>query len=196
MLLLGYYLNWISDSGRIQLNSPVSQYERPRAVALASSACVDKTTKIITEFTRKDFFYIGNERIKYCNRYYYELICVTWKLLMYVYLDIESLYPHLKVNWNVLMCKICIVRHLVVYIFAWCNVNFVSFPSGRLVARRMQNGSIVILRPKNTKVKYHLHSVCFCANMICVSYLTEIYDTVGFVSIQATLLGTPVLLNF
>ena len=37
-------------------NSPVSQYERPRAVALASSACVDKTTKIITEFTRKDPF--------------------------------------------------------------------------------------------------------------------------------------------
>ena len=35
-------------------NSPVSQYERPRAVALASSACVDKT--IITEFTRKDLF--------------------------------------------------------------------------------------------------------------------------------------------
>ena len=32
-------------------NSPVSQYERPRGVALASSACVDKTTKIITEFT-------------------------------------------------------------------------------------------------------------------------------------------------
>ena len=37
-------------------NSPVSQYERPRAVAFASSACVDKTTKIITEFTRKDLF--------------------------------------------------------------------------------------------------------------------------------------------
>ena len=34
--------------------APVSQYERPRSVALASSACVDKTTKIITEFTRKD----------------------------------------------------------------------------------------------------------------------------------------------
>ena len=39
------------------LNSPVSQYERPRAVALASSACVDKTTNIITEFTRKDPFF-------------------------------------------------------------------------------------------------------------------------------------------
>ena len=35
---------------------PVSQYERPRAVALASSACVNKTTNIITEFTRKDPF--------------------------------------------------------------------------------------------------------------------------------------------
>ena len=38
------------------LNSPVLQYERPRAVTLASSACVDKTTKIITEFTGKDPF--------------------------------------------------------------------------------------------------------------------------------------------
>ena len=37
-------------------NSPVSQYKCPRAVALASSACVDKTTKIVTEFTRKDPF--------------------------------------------------------------------------------------------------------------------------------------------
>ena len=37
-------------------NSPVSLYERPRPVALASSACVDKITKIITEFTRKDPF--------------------------------------------------------------------------------------------------------------------------------------------
>ena len=37
-------------------NSPVSKYERPRAVALASSTCVDKITKIITEFTRKDPF--------------------------------------------------------------------------------------------------------------------------------------------
>ena len=35
-------------------NSPVSQYERPRVVALASSACVDIITKIITELTRKD----------------------------------------------------------------------------------------------------------------------------------------------
>ena len=33
---------------------------------------------------------------------------------MSVYLDIKSLYPHLKVNWNVLMCKICIARRLVV----------------------------------------------------------------------------------
>ena len=54
-------------------NSPVSQYERPRAVALASFACVDKTTKIITEFTCKDLFYIWNEQIKYCKRYHYEV---------------------------------------------------------------------------------------------------------------------------
>ena len=37
-------------------------------------------------------------------------ICVTCKLLMSVYFDMKSLYPHLKVNWNMLMCKICIAR--------------------------------------------------------------------------------------
>ena len=41
-----------------------------------------------------------------------------------------------------LMCKICIARRLVVDIFPWCNANFVPFPSGTLVARRMGNGSI------------------------------------------------------
>ena len=64
---------------------------------------------------------------------------------MYVYLDIKSLYPHLKVNWNMLMCKICIARRLVVDIFPWCNANFVPFPSGTLVARRMRNGRIDIV---------------------------------------------------
>ena len=59
-----------------------------------------------------------------------------------MYLDIKSLYPHLKVNWNMLMCKICIARRLVVDIFPWCNANSVPFPSGTLVARRMGNGSI------------------------------------------------------
>ena len=44
-----------------QLWAPVSQYERPRAVVLASSACVNKTTKIITEFTRKDPFLYTSE---------------------------------------------------------------------------------------------------------------------------------------
>ena len=47
---------------------------------------------------------------------------------MSVYLDIKSLYPHLKVNWSILMCKICIARRLVVDSFPWCNANFVSFP--------------------------------------------------------------------
>ena len=69
-------------------------------------------------------------------------ICVTCKLLMSVYLDIKSLYPHLKVNWNVLLCKICIARRLVVDIFPRCNAHYVPFPSGTLVARRMGNGSI------------------------------------------------------
>ena len=40
-----------------EYNFPVSQYERPHAVALASYACVDKTTKIINEFTRKKSFF-------------------------------------------------------------------------------------------------------------------------------------------
>ena len=62
---------------------------------------------------------------------------------MCVHLDIKSLYPHLKVNWNVLLCKICIARRLVVDIFPWCNAHYVPFPSGTLVARRMGNGSIV-----------------------------------------------------
>ena len=61
---------------------------------------------------------------------------------MPVYLDIKLLYPHLKVNWNMLMCRICIVRCLVVNIFPWCNANFVPFPIGTLVARWMRNGRI------------------------------------------------------
>ena len=36
---------------------------------------------------------------------------------MSVHLDIKPLNPHLKVNWNVLMCKICIARRLVVNTF-------------------------------------------------------------------------------
>ena len=42
-----------------------------------------------------------------------------------------------------LMCKICIAQRLVVDIFLWCNANFVPFPSGMLVVRRMWNGRIV-----------------------------------------------------
>ena len=36
---------------------PFSNMSAPRAVALASSTYVNKTTKIITEFTRKDPFF-------------------------------------------------------------------------------------------------------------------------------------------
>ena len=71
---------------------------------------------------------------------------------MFVCLDVKSLYPHLKVNWNVLMCKICIAWRLVVDIFPWCNVNFVPFPSGMLVACRMWNGSIVCVNSVNFHV--------------------------------------------
>ena len=38
------------------LNRPVSQYDPTHMVALASSTCVNKTSKIITEFTCKDPF--------------------------------------------------------------------------------------------------------------------------------------------
>ena len=55
-----YYIPLLTLNGlrhkRFVFSSPISQYERPRPVALASSACVDKTTKIITEFTHKDPF--------------------------------------------------------------------------------------------------------------------------------------------
>ena len=74
---------------------------------------------------------------------------------MSVYLDIKSLYPHLNVNWNVLMCKICIARRLVVDIFPWCNANFVPFPIGTLVECQMPNGSIEL------NISCRFHSFCF-----------------------------------
>ena len=47
---------------------------------------------------------------------------------MSVYLDKKLLYPHLKVNWNVLMCKICIALRLVVDIFPMMQCEFCAFP--------------------------------------------------------------------
>ena len=87
-----------------------------------------------------------------------KLICVTCKLLMSVYLNIKSLYPHLKVNWNVLMCKICITRRLVVDIFPWCNTNFVPFPSGTLVAGRMRNGSVACVHACSKFIYVHVYT--------------------------------------
>ena len=126
-------------------NSPVSQYERPR-LRLPVPHVSTKPLKSSLSLHAKILYYVWNEWIKYCKRYHYEVnrSVVTCKLLMSVYLDIKSLYPHLKVNWNVLLCKICIARRLVVDIFPWCNANYVAFPSGTLVARRMRNGSIEI----------------------------------------------------
>ena len=115
----------------------------PRAVTLASSACVDKTTNHHWVYTQRSLFTSETSELNTATGIIMKkLICVTCKLLMSVYLDIKSLYPHLKVNWNVLMFKICIARRLVVDIFPWCNARFVPFPSGTLVARRMRNGSI------------------------------------------------------
>ena len=50
-----------NSSVQRSFNSPVSQYERPRAVALAISTCVEKTTKIITVFTCKDPSFFTSE---------------------------------------------------------------------------------------------------------------------------------------
>ena len=56
IMIIYLYVHYMTSWAFFLVNWPVSQYKRPRAVALASSACVDKTTKIITEFTRKDPF--------------------------------------------------------------------------------------------------------------------------------------------
>ena len=74
-----------------------------------------------------------------------------------------------------LMCKICIARRLVVDIFPWCNANFVPFPSGTLVARRMRNERIC--RPfkhyllKGTKRSIKLISVVIVGCFVSASSL-------------------------
>ena len=50
---------------------------------------------------------------------------ISWKCKIH---KVKWAHPPLKVIWNVLMCKICIARRLVVDIFPWCNANFVPFP--------------------------------------------------------------------
>ena len=88
---------------------------------------------------------------------------------MSVYLDIKSLYSHLKVNWNVLMCKICIARRLVVDIFPLCNGNFVPFPSGTLVAHRMRNGSIMVTVTSHICINI-FQTECFSAVKFAMGY--------------------------
>ena len=66
-------LKVIRSHVKFVVNSSVSQYERPRAVGLASSACVNKTLKSSLSLHAKILFYIWNERIKYCKRYHYEI---------------------------------------------------------------------------------------------------------------------------
>ena len=65
-----YYIFCFSGSVN---NSPVSQYECPCTVALASSACVNKITKIITEFTRKDLFFTSETSELSTAKGYYEV---------------------------------------------------------------------------------------------------------------------------
>ena len=130
---------WVS-----QTILPFPNTSAPAQLPLPVPHVSTKPLKSSLSLHAKIFFYIWNERIKHCNRYYYKVnwSCFTCKLLMSVHLDIKSLYPHLKVNWNMLMCKICIALRLVVNIFPWCNANFVPFPSGTLVAHRMGNRTI------------------------------------------------------
>ena len=117
--------------------------------------------------------YIWNERIKYCKRYYEvnrSVLC-TCKLLMSVYLDIKLLYPHLKVNCNVLMCKICIAWRLVVNIFLWCNANFVPFPRGTLVVRQMGNGRITMIMTEIIKMPPWFINCSICWYGFCMYFI-------------------------
>ena len=83
---------------------------------------------------------------------------------MSVYLDIKSLYPHLKVNWNVVTCKICIARRLVVDIFPWCNVNFVPFLAGRWWCTECETG---LLHIKTSKTDQNLQGAKIFTFTIC-----------------------------
>ena len=55
---------FIELSCQNKINSPVSQYERPRAVALASSHVLTKPLKSSLSLHTKILFYIWNEPIK------------------------------------------------------------------------------------------------------------------------------------
>ena len=138
-------LNHLSPHALIFLNSilPFPNTSAPARLRLPVPHVSTKSLKSSLSLEAKILSYIWNELKKVSL--WSKLICVTYKLLMFLYLDIKSLYPHLKVNWNVLMCKICIARRLVIDIFPWCNANFVPFPSGTLVARPMRNGSILLI---------------------------------------------------
>ena len=122
---------------------PFPNTSAPAQLRLTVPHVSTKPLKSSLSLHAKILFYIWNKRNKYCKGIKSKSVCVPCKLLMSLYLDIKSLYPHLKVNWNVLMCKICIAWCLVGDIFPWCNANFVPFSSGTLVARQMQNGSIM-----------------------------------------------------
>ena len=135
---------WIMTNNLIFTIGPFHNMSAPTRLCLPVPHVSTKPLKSSLSFQTKILFYIWNKQIKYCSILLWsKLICVTCKLLMSGYLDIKSLHPHLKVNWNVLMCKICIARRLIVDIFPWCNANFVPFPSRTLVERRMGNGSIL-----------------------------------------------------
>ena len=95
---------------------------------------------------------------------------------MSVYLDIKLLYPHWKENWNMLMCKICIARRLVVDIFPWCNANFVPFPSGTLVARRMRNGRINWYKPQHYLRFKPINSFICITVWICINILNVLIN--------------------
>ena len=135
---------------------PFPNTSAPARLRLPVPHVSTKPLKSSLSLHAKILFYVWNEWIKVLQKVslWSKSICVTCRLLMSVYLDIKSLYPRLKVNWNVLLCKICIARRLVVDIFPWCNAHYVPFPSGTLVASRMGNGSI------DSAVCFQLHYYC------------------------------------
>ena len=66
-----------------------------------------------------------------------------------------------------LMCKLCIARRLVVDSFPWCNANFVPFPGGTLVARRMQNGRITTTWDTYSEKSFlYIRTVTFSENNV------------------------------
>ena len=89
---------------------------------------------------------------------------------MSVYLDIKSLYPHLKVNWNILTCKICIARRLVVAIFLWCMRILCLSLAGRCWRAECETGELQMLLFPNA-----FEICCSLYERNCICTVTKIF---------------------